>query len=369
MNINTNTNIKNLYSNNISTGVISNAIVVNGLKFMNNYINNKDNNINNSKSNSNINNSNNNNNKYNKNTNVVFNNNNNNNTSKINNQSRHNNYNNQSKSNRINKNIQNQSDNLGTEKIKYNKIMDPHIHSTNQVVVQQQPPQQEFDEFNPFQTSIQLPSSLPNQGSYTSINPNVPPPLPDVDNVQSNNLILSSLEQQYFSNFLESFLAENDTDLINNDPLQNPPPFVNNMNDDLKNQIFPIQDSNLFYSMVNDMPVPPPSISNNPNMLSPQKQPSSQPVNIIPPENHNSIPTPNSLLQEKIEVVPKINTNTNNYLNPPNATNDVKDQLSPLSGNPENMNNSFENPLDHSKFTLFSDPPNMPKNQGKQRVI
>ena len=62
----------------------------------------------------------------------------------------------------------------------------------------------------------------------------------------------------------------------------------------------------------------------------------------------------NYIFSSKYIVVPKINTEPNSYLNPTNATSDVKGQLSPLSGNPENMNNPFEAPLDHSKFALFS---------------
>jgi len=122
--------------------------------------------------------------------------------------------------------------------------------------------------------------------------------------------------------------------------------------------MFPIQDSNFLYSVVNDIPSVPPPSSNEHN-IQPSKQPSSQPLNMIPPENPNSIPTPNSLLQEKIKALPKINTDTNTkFLSQPNTTNDIKEQLTPLSANPENMNNSFENPrLDHSKFALFSDSP------------
>ncbi|ORX68071.1 hypothetical protein BCR32DRAFT_109130, partial [Anaeromyces robustus] len=216
MNVNSNIpNTINQYSNNIDTEIVSNTLTVNSLKLMDNIMK-----LNNNDTNSNNNNSNNNN---------------------INN---------------INNMSINSVENI--REVASSGNVDSKNYLINQPITQpirtnlpNQTPQQQSNLQDLNQGYNQLPmdqyqTSVQGQGSFLDLNQNIPPPLPGTDN-QPNNLILSSLEQQYFSDFLESFLVDSDADLMNNDTLPNPPNF-DNMNNDLniKSDYFPIQNSNLF---------------------------------------------------------------------------------------------------------------------------
>jgi hypothetical protein len=238
--------------------------------------------------------------------------------------------------------------------------MNTEIHTRIQnQTPQQQSNLQDFEQgFNQMPPAMEYQTSIPSQGSLTNINSNIPPPLPGTDN-QANNLILSSLEQQYFSDFLESFLGDTDADpnFMNNDSLQNPPPFDNINNEfSMKDPFFQLPDPNLYYSVVNNITVPSnntnPTNNNipNSNIISSNEQPSSQPLNIINSVNQNSSQNPNNIID-----VSKNNTTSNStFLNTTNSTINMKVQLSSLNSDPNKINKSFDT-LDPSKFSLFSD--------------
>jgi len=187
--------------------------------------------------------------------------------------------------------------------------------------IQNQTPQQQsnlqeldqtFNQMHPNINQFQS-TTVPRQRSLPNMNSNSKFPPQGISN-QSNNLILSSLEQQYFTDFLESFLGDTDTEanFMNNNLLQNHSSF-NNMNNELsmKEPLFHLHNSNsnICYPVVNNISVPsnnPNSTRNNtpnPNILPSTEPPSSQPLNIIKSVNQNSLPSPNEIMEGKINIL------------------------------------------------------------------